>query len=399
MKKNKIGVMFLVSVLALSGIGISYAAFTDTITVHGTVQCASVQFNIQDFSGTWVYKVYGGTSPPTHEIYVDYNHLTQAELATMFPGSTIVLVSSATGAAGPSPYDATFTFDKLFPCIQFKADVKTTIGTIPVKIQAITLTPLNGAEWIRPLISNNEIRVELKMLRDGQWSTVGVGAQVHPTDIIEIIVWVHIPQNNAYQGLTGSLQVTVSVQQWNDPCGQITGPKELNLPTGTINAVYYHYGPSSYWQTVLSNVGTGYTVHDGSYIGWCNDEDTYIVPGSLYNVRLFSSYDQSFFLAHPNWNGNYWYSWPCVNYLINHKIPVTSQLQKDQIQFAIWYFIDHGYTGTDPIVWGMINDALANGKYFVPQTGQNMAVLVVGYPFDGVQHGYVVQHTFIEVDP
>jgi hypothetical protein len=49
------------------------------------------------------------------------------------------------------------------------------------------------------------------------------------------------------------------------------------------------------------------------------------------------------------------------------------------------------------MVWSIINDALANGKYFVPQTGQNVAVLLIGNPPD--QSGLTIQHTFVEVDP
>lgn len=396
MRNNQIGAIFIVSALALAGIGVSYAGFTDILTVHGTVQTATVEFEDLSYSGTWIYKVFGGTAPPTDEMYVDYDGLTMTELETMFPGSTIQLISSATAQDDTSDFDTIFNFQNMIACTQYKIDIKAGIGTIPVKVIGLTLTPLNGANWILPLIETDEIHYELWILRDGVRTQIFVGGQVHPGDILEIDVWVHIPQNNAYQGQSGSIQVTVDIQQWNDECNPPVGPKEITLPDYDISAVFYHYGPTSYWQTVLSGIVGTYTIQNGPYVGWCVDESTYIVPGYSYNVRLFSSYDLTFLAAHPEWNGNYWYSWACVNYLINHKNPIATI---DEIQSAIWYFINNGYTGSDSVVWGMINDALSNGQFFVPQTGDNMAVLVVGWPYGEYQNGYDVQKTFIEVDP
>ena len=54
---NKIGTVFLVSMLALAGLGASYAGFSDMITVYGEVATATVELEITGYSGTWVYKV------------------------------------------------------------------------------------------------------------------------------------------------------------------------------------------------------------------------------------------------------------------------------------------------------------------------------------------------------
>ena len=58
MRKNRIGALFMVSVLALAGIGISYAGFTDTITVSGTVNTATVDLDIIAYSCTKVWKIW-----------------------------------------------------------------------------------------------------------------------------------------------------------------------------------------------------------------------------------------------------------------------------------------------------------------------------------------------------
>ena len=42
MKSAKLGAMFLISVLALAGIGMGYAAWTDTITIDGTINTGNV---------------------------------------------------------------------------------------------------------------------------------------------------------------------------------------------------------------------------------------------------------------------------------------------------------------------------------------------------------------------
>ena len=68
MKRNKLGSIFLVSILALAGVGISYAGFTDEIFIYGTVNTATVDIVVVPwFSGTWVWKIWGfeiGPSEP-----------------------------------------------------------------------------------------------------------------------------------------------------------------------------------------------------------------------------------------------------------------------------------------------------------------------------------------------
>jgi len=51
--KSKIGVIFLVSVLALAGLGISYAGWTDAINVTGSVQTGHVGFDVTAILVHW----------------------------------------------------------------------------------------------------------------------------------------------------------------------------------------------------------------------------------------------------------------------------------------------------------------------------------------------------------
>ena len=58
MRRNKIGAFFLVSTLALAGVGISYAGFTDYIQVYAKVDTATVKLDIVDYSCTVIYKIW-----------------------------------------------------------------------------------------------------------------------------------------------------------------------------------------------------------------------------------------------------------------------------------------------------------------------------------------------------
>jgi hypothetical protein len=56
MTKKKIGLLSLALVLALGALGVGYAMWTDTITIHGTVNTGSVDINVDYYSGTYIYK-------------------------------------------------------------------------------------------------------------------------------------------------------------------------------------------------------------------------------------------------------------------------------------------------------------------------------------------------------
>ena len=58
MKSQKIGALFIISILALTGIGISYAGLTDSFYIFGTAKTAVVEFMDITYSGTNVWKMY-----------------------------------------------------------------------------------------------------------------------------------------------------------------------------------------------------------------------------------------------------------------------------------------------------------------------------------------------------
>ena len=399
MNKNKIGTLFLVSTLALAGVGISYSGFIDEIFVSGYVETGTVELVVHNYSGTWVWKVWGCDNAPADEVHIYSGYEENLpDVSSMFPGCNIELVAWAKGRdfdpaiddykPDGSEYDAVIQFWNLFPCIDFWADIVFHYeGSIPAKIIKVE------ADWVgeETMLPTGQIGDWLDYLEGTGDLYHNLGAsvlppQIHYCDYLKYDVKIHIPQDNLFQGLTGTGYLNITVRQWNDECDQ-TGNKEISLPDVPVTMIVSHPWtiPPSYFKTTLSNVPAGdYNVENGDYVGWCCDLEHSINPGQLYTVTLYSSYDPTMpsYFADEDWDK--------VNYLINHKVdhePYTWE----QMQDAIWYFIDGGYSGTDPKVWEIINDADVNGDGFIPQTGQWIAVICDAGPN--------IQHSFIEVDP
>jgi hypothetical protein len=267
MKKGKIGSIFLISMLALAGIGISYAGFSDSIAIWGTVNTATVDIELTGwYSGTWVFKIWGldDYDPPTFEYTVldAANEIliyrgwvadapTEAEVkawAQTFGGDAeLVAYSEAMpGTTHGDPveeYDVDFIYDNLFPCIDFEADlIIHYAGSIPAIVDTAEIfsddvwlqelwamyqaDPAAGfGAWVEayhiqgfnatgaPTDNINEI-VSWQMGPEVDPE----GLQLHYCDYIYIKVVIHLPQDNDLQGLTGTFTGKIGVIQWNDAC-------------------------------------------------------------------------------------------------------------------------------------------------------------------------------------
>jgi len=279
MKHNKTGTIFMVSILALAGIGISYAGFSDSISIYGTVDTATVEIDwIGWYSGTWVYKIYDFESPPgtppgtpvvyelTDEILI-YRGFTQlqplpaaVEAWALANGGIAELVSYSEAKVGTTPlpsgpgtYDIDMVYDNLFPCIDFTADfIFHYEGTIPAVIDTAQIYPLDEDPypgpgdggfltylWAFHKIPGNEAY--------GAWveayraypiytnpsdptspiigwtihpdEPVDVGYQLHACNYVYVKLTIHLPQDNNLQGLSGTFGGKIGVIQWNDACG------------------------------------------------------------------------------------------------------------------------------------------------------------------------------------
>jgi len=276
MKRNKIGAMFMVSVLALAGVGISYAGFTDAIHVYGTVDTATVDIDwIGWYSGTWVYKIYGFPvdvaieNPPGDPFVYDLDNEiliyrgftddqpTEAMVLTWASnnGGTAELeayseakVGTTQLPGGTGTYDVDMVYSDIFPCIDFWADfIFHYDGSIPAKINVAEIFPVAGST--DPYPGDVDFLTWLWNYNDansgyGAWveayrafpiyddadniigwnmgEPVDVGYQLHQCNYVLVRLVIHLPQDNNLQGLSGVFGGKIGVIQWNDQC-QVAG--------------------------------------------------------------------------------------------------------------------------------------------------------------------------------
>ena len=262
MKGNKVGTMFFISILVLAGIGISYAGFTDSIAIYGSVNTATVDIELVGwYSGTWVYKIWGFTVTPIPPIF-DYDVYDLANEILIIRGyaghvATIADVSDWAAANGgnaqlvsfseakegtthdETPYDVDFIYDNLFPCIDFSADfIFHYAGSIPAKIDTAIIHSENP--WLQELWAMYQddpaagFGAYVEAYRCYPWideetgeitgwyidyeDPVDVGYQLHYCYYVYVKLVIHIPQDNDYQGLKGIFTAKIGVIQWNDQC-------------------------------------------------------------------------------------------------------------------------------------------------------------------------------------
>lgn len=217
MKTAKIGAMFLISILALAGIGIGYAAWTDTITIDGTVNTGSVDIVVVDYSGLWVYKQLSTDLLIESPVIInDADHLYVAHSTAYDNGEDAV----------------GFEFVNIFPCVWFKVDfVAHYIGTVPAKVNSVTY----GFEAAsnQYLLDNMDADVEAYLVADlsNGWVPVDedgyevtyenriivdVGYQLHNCDHVMVELWIHLPQDNDLMGLWAGGWADIELIQWNE---------------------------------------------------------------------------------------------------------------------------------------------------------------------------------------
>jgi len=200
---KKIGLLALAIVLALGALGIGYAAWTDTVTISGTVNTGTVDLQVTDYSGTWAWKVPGAANG---ELVITTENVAPANALTP-------AVAYGYAAQGGTPDEIVVTFDNLFPCIDFQADATLTyVGTVPVKINDISWNFGDDA-WIGALIASGDIYATA---RNAAGEVVLEGYQLHQNDTVHLVLHIHIPQDNTLMSKSGSFNATVQVVQWNE---------------------------------------------------------------------------------------------------------------------------------------------------------------------------------------
>ena len=238
MSKKKIGLLALALVFALGALGVGYASWNDTIFVTGTVNTGSVNLEIVELSSTYVFKC--PDEQPTDQEPIPDEMVVVHQRVNMrpsdgitwsvinvppMPGCECELVSSAV-TTSPGDDLITVTFTNAFPCVELTADfIVHNEGSIPVYANAY-ITDLTG-DYAQ---LGDACSVEFYKWDEEAQQTVGepmvdCPVQLHHCDYVYCVMKVHLPQNDAYQGLNGGFSAQIQAIQWNEV-------DELPLPFG-----------------------------------------------------------------------------------------------------------------------------------------------------------------------
>ena len=319
--------MFLVSVLALAGVGVSLAGFYDDIYVYGNVSTATVTFEVLNYSGTWVYKVYGwdvepdeptdlfpgciAAFVPDEEILIvrGFNQPTAAMLDDWLMGDgtwmgPVAYAEAYDASPGDDVKDVGMYWWQVFPCVDFTADIIVHYtGCIPAKVAISPLNWLDGPGYFD--FSEYTTITYLKLGDMGETIPVLPPVQMHYCELLWIQVTIHLPQINDLQGLIGGFTFTVHAQQWNELCEPVDLPPVVDIynaePLPNLSAlvdtwrisvsISDDYGIVSYgwlWEYDGGTEGASGTVDPPqTYMDF--DQDFDLLPGT--NIITFFAYD------------------------------------------------------------------------------------------------------------
>ncbi len=160
-----------------------------------------------------------------------------------------------------------------------------------------------------------------------------------------------------------------------------------------INCQPYIGGPTYFPSLTVSDDG----FLNGTYVGWCADCQRTIMVGTRYPVLIFSSYEPL-----PSGAMEYPANLNLVNWLLNQNFvykPSPSGYglyTYGDVQLAIWKLL---WSNPTPSALGpydirrvneIISLAMVNGQGFVPQPGQDVAILLVPW-----SKGIIISQTII----
>lgn len=243
----------LVLVMTLGAMGIGYAAWTDQVTINGTVKTGTVCFEASNPTATYVYKDVAGDDPGADDETLITNVPEDPSDVNL---DDDILVSSATAAI--SGKTVTLTFKNLFPI-----ELPIGVGPDPLLAFAAALNPtLWGAfddistiegEYIAPYVADFDVcncgTIPIKVWTAGIVIAIGGNAdfgygvlaynaagqvvdpnsyQLEPGECLHMVFWMALNEVDRggvgpdidNQGLTGSITGTLMAMQWNEePAG------------------------------------------------------------------------------------------------------------------------------------------------------------------------------------
>jgi len=233
---KRIGLLTLALVLALGSLGLAYAAWTDEITIQGTVDTGSVNLDVEKYSGTWVWKV----PDLTDEIFVWYAEYESWPTEWPYPEDEAIACAFMRPATDNDPDDVEVVGEamNIFPGVEFIADVVLHYnGSIPAIVQAVpidlpydpetmqgnALTAIMGWDHTQsppvPGAIHDDAALGI-MNAAGQYEWEGKdfyqGVQMHDCNKMWIKIVMNVPQDNDLQGLRAMWKVAIRATQWDE---------------------------------------------------------------------------------------------------------------------------------------------------------------------------------------
>jgi predicted ribosomally synthesized peptide with SipW-like signal peptide len=221
---DKTAVLFIVSIFVLSGIGISYAAWTDTITIEGTVTTGDLCWEfISCGLRDEIPPVNPGGDYPVPSYLVDYT------CNPGFAGGTYWRLDKNVGWGEQLIKDLDgdgcnetleITLHNVYPCyFNELAFYVRNCGTLPLKIDHVVINGqsyYSGMPKIEYDLNGNNVSDFEVYWRDN------FGFQIEPgQDGPEISFWMHVLQDEdpAYQSNSFTFTIQLVCIQWNEYTG------------------------------------------------------------------------------------------------------------------------------------------------------------------------------------
>ncbi|UCG44122.1 MAG: hypothetical protein JSU73_05800 [candidate division WOR-3 bacterium] len=162
----------------------------------------------------------------------------------------------------------------------------------------------------------------------------------------------------------------------------------VRLPDYPVRMRAWHpwVDSNSFFKVELDSVGTGYSVWDGYWKGWCSEIDVEMPTDSWFTVTLISSEDDSLPYRIRVSSLGITRRWDCTNWLLNNR-PDTATYH--HIQSAMYYLLGEDSTLPGGLAGQMASDAITYGTGFRVSPGELISVVCMT-PED-------IQLCFIEV--
>ena len=217
MKTAKLGALFLISVLALAGIGVGYATWADTVDIDGRIETGRVEIGIRHINTNDP----GQTLDPRREVFFGG--------APKTPDKHVATTTGTNGAykcehSGNSFYaSVSYLYENVYPGYAPSARYEIcNSGTLPVHL-TFAHTHIAGNTNI---ITQYMDLVEWNLYLDGVWFTTGNDApsldlalqnyQLHPCHRLSVEQEIHFYTNALPQNDWVEWTITVTGTQWNE---------------------------------------------------------------------------------------------------------------------------------------------------------------------------------------